>query len=441
MSAFDTRPLTDLPSSASDCATIGTGKLRSERTQISALQVVLKVAERCNINCTYCYYFNGGDEEALSKPAIIAKDTIDQVASYLAQGVKDLEIPTLYVSFHGGEPLMMKPELFDYACTAIREKIGTTAKVGFIVQTNGTIWNERFAEVFRKHQISVGVSLDGGKKENDRYRLDHRGKSTYDRIAVKIDAMKRSGFGAEKRPLSCISVLDSQNDYATVYTELRAMGFQALNFLLPDRSHDSKLANEDPPEAYGRVLSDIAKLYFEEDDESISVRQLDAVLHFFQKLKPVTESSSKEEKAERERVDYEIMVIHSDGTVALNDSYMPALAWWKATPQLHVADSTVRDYVDLSIRDQLNRQLAILPGPCMQCEWRGICRGGDAENRFSVDSGFDNPSIYCSALKQFYAEIMRKLEEGGYPEDELRNVLASAASAADMRSASMREVS
>jgi len=36
---------------------------------IEALQVVYKVAERCNINCTYCYYFNMGEDTALTRPA------------------------------------------------------------------------------------------------------------------------------------------------------------------------------------------------------------------------------------------------------------------------------------------------------------------------------------------------------------------------------------
>lgn len=403
---------------------------RSDRTQIRALQVVLKVAERCNINCTYCYYFNGGDDEALSKPTVISKDTLDEVAAYLAQGVRDLKIPVLYLSFHGGEPLMMKPELFDYACEVIREKVGAAAKVGYIVQTNGTIWNDRFAEVFRKHQVSVGISLDGGKSENDRYRLDHRGKSTYERIIRKIDAMRATGFGQDGRPLSCISVLDSRNDYTKVYSDLRAQGFRSLNFLLPDRSHDTKLETGDKPEDYGRVLSDIARFYFAEDDIEISVRQLDAVLYHFQKWKELPVPSA-EDGPQLQQVDYEIMVIHSDGSVALNDSYMPALAWWKETPKLHVADSTVRDYVDLRVRDDLIRSLEKLPAACAQCEWRGICRGGDAENRFSSVNGFDNPSVYCAALKDFYAAIRQCLVEGGYPEDEIERVLESKAAIAD----------
>jgi hypothetical protein len=32
------------------------------------VEVVLKVAERCNIDCTYCYMFNKGDESFRRKP-------------------------------------------------------------------------------------------------------------------------------------------------------------------------------------------------------------------------------------------------------------------------------------------------------------------------------------------------------------------------------------
>ncbi|HEV2739171.1 MAG TPA: hypothetical protein VGU66_11380, partial [Candidatus Elarobacter sp.] len=36
------------------------------------LSVVLKVAERCNLACPYCYFFFGGDDSYLLHPAFIS---------------------------------------------------------------------------------------------------------------------------------------------------------------------------------------------------------------------------------------------------------------------------------------------------------------------------------------------------------------------------------
>ena len=57
---------------ASEPAVVRAGSRRrewnaAEPDSIEALQVVYKIAERCNINCSYCYYFNMGDETPMLK--------------------------------------------------------------------------------------------------------------------------------------------------------------------------------------------------------------------------------------------------------------------------------------------------------------------------------------------------------------------------------------
>src|SRR5580765_3806373 len=74
---------------------------------IEALQVVYKVAERCNINCTYCYYFNMGEDTALTRPANASLAVTESLARWIAQGCAELRIPSVNVTFHGGEPAMI----------------------------------------------------------------------------------------------------------------------------------------------------------------------------------------------------------------------------------------------------------------------------------------------------------------------------------------------
>ena len=44
-----------------------------QMTKHKALTVILKLTERCNLNCAYCYYFNGNDHSFKSKPAVFKK--------------------------------------------------------------------------------------------------------------------------------------------------------------------------------------------------------------------------------------------------------------------------------------------------------------------------------------------------------------------------------
>lgn len=69
---------------------------------------VIKTAERCNINCTYCYFFNKNDQSYKIHPPIMSKITLQQVADFMLEGCEKFHIKHLIVCFHGGEPLMQK---------------------------------------------------------------------------------------------------------------------------------------------------------------------------------------------------------------------------------------------------------------------------------------------------------------------------------------------
>ena len=48
--------------------------------------IVLKIAQRCNLNCTYCYVYNRGDDSWRGRPPIISVDVIEAVGRRVAVG-------------------------------------------------------------------------------------------------------------------------------------------------------------------------------------------------------------------------------------------------------------------------------------------------------------------------------------------------------------------
>lgn len=47
--------------------------------------VLIKVASRCNINCSYCYVYNMGDSSWEDMPNFVSRDTIAAIADNLAK--------------------------------------------------------------------------------------------------------------------------------------------------------------------------------------------------------------------------------------------------------------------------------------------------------------------------------------------------------------------
>jgi uncharacterized protein len=152
-----------------------------DHTRLLRLQVILKTVERCNINCSYCYYFHGSDRSWKQRPATLSDETADAVVRFLTDGARDLQIPEVEVVFHGGEPMMQSRRRFHRLCNSLRAAFADhPSALSLAMQTNGTLVNEAWCQLLDEHRVSVGVSLDGTKEINDIHRVDHRGRSTYD---------------------------------------------------------------------------------------------------------------------------------------------------------------------------------------------------------------------------------------------------------------------
>ncbi len=65
--------------------------------------ILLKVASRCNINCSYCYVYQQGDMSWQGMPKHMSASTVENVIRQLAALHEDQEHP-FAVILHGGEP-------------------------------------------------------------------------------------------------------------------------------------------------------------------------------------------------------------------------------------------------------------------------------------------------------------------------------------------------
>jgi Fe-coproporphyrin III synthase len=116
--------------------------------------VVWNMGRRCNLKCVHCYARSKDIEYQNELTTKQGKELIDDLAQF--------KVPVIL--FSGGEPTMRKdlPELALYA----RSK-GMRA----VISTNGTLIDKKMARVLKDIGLSyVGVSLDGMKETNDKFR-------------------------------------------------------------------------------------------------------------------------------------------------------------------------------------------------------------------------------------------------------------------------------
>lgn len=112
--------------------------------------VVWNLTNRCNLKCLHCYASAGSESYELTTDQCF--EVIDKLSNF--------KVPLIL--FSGGEPLL-RADIFDIAEYAKKKKIRT------VLSTNGTLIDKDVAENLGVFEY-VGVSLDGLKGINDRFR-------------------------------------------------------------------------------------------------------------------------------------------------------------------------------------------------------------------------------------------------------------------------------
>jgi radical SAM protein with 4Fe4S-binding SPASM domain len=67
-------------------------------------QMLVKVASRCNIDCTYCYWFR--DAAVYDKPKLMSADVLERLLQRVEEHVARHSLPDFPLILHGGEPLI-----------------------------------------------------------------------------------------------------------------------------------------------------------------------------------------------------------------------------------------------------------------------------------------------------------------------------------------------
>lgn len=137
------------------------GPVRMART---APAVLAQPTSLCNLDCTYCY---------LPDRAVANRMTVE-VADAVAAGVREWsrEHPVA-VLWHGGESLAVGEEYL----RRLMDRFGPGGEhpVTHALQTNATLIDQRWCELFASRGVRVGVSLDGPGSANEA-RVDRRGR-------------------------------------------------------------------------------------------------------------------------------------------------------------------------------------------------------------------------------------------------------------------------
>ncbi|HSW74712.1 MAG TPA: radical SAM protein [Candidatus Saccharimonadales bacterium] len=166
-----------------------------------------------NSGCNYCYVFEDYDPDV--KPAVMDSETTVRYAERIAEHAATRKLSVVRAVMHGGEALLY-PKKIDEAATALRTLL--SCELGISLQTNGTIDIEKHIPMLQRHNISVGVSIDGGREAFNRHRRGRKGEDVYDRVVHTANILRRSGL-----TWGILGVIDPRNNPEEVVEDLAAL--------------------------------------------------------------------------------------------------------------------------------------------------------------------------------------------------------------------------
>ena len=382
----------------------GTAPHRGVNIENQLDTVLIKTASRCNIDCSYCYVYQGPDTTWRIQPKRMLPEVLTAVCDRLIEQAERQDAGFAIV-LHGGEPLLLGFNDLAALLRGLRSCL-PPERYPISIQTNGILLSEKLLDLFAETRTSASVSIDGPPEVNDLARLNHRGTSTF---AETMRGIRLLSSHSESAFLfaGTLSVIQPALNPALVYEFLKELGTPSMDFLLQDGNHDRLPPGKvrfDSTE-YGEWLSQLLDLYLS-DSSPIPIRLVDDV------IKLCLGGASQKEGRGKDR--YGILIVETNGEIRKNDTLRTSFdgadrfggQWNVITTPLSMVLSS-NEYVAYT-----GMQVPTCSS-CRSCKLLAICGGGMPLYRWSANRGYDNPSVYCHDHAVFIRHAIAQLDRLG----------------------------
>ena len=364
-------------------------------------QVVVKLNRACNLACDYCYYINDTTPNyGLRMPIGRLANFLDEYAAYCAcQSKKG------FVVLHGGEPLLMGVE---YIQKVLDHPAVVSGQLKIQIQTNGTLLNDEWISLFLKHNVRVGISLDGPRDIHDKGRKSRNGKGSYEQVIDGIQLLIR-----RQCPFGVLTVISPEADGGEVFRHHVDLGIKGMDFLLPISNH--ALAQQNAIDHHGitRFLLQVFNAWYDLDDSRVVVRIFNELIdRFAGRWNPFNPIGSNRWE--------DLVTLETDGQICSHEDliYVDRATTGRSYyhTSLNIDTCSMREAEEAMVALWSSLGSNRLPTDCLSCEVNHMCHGGHVGSRYGIDGSFDHRSLHCPTLYLVSKTIRAVLGKLGFAE-------------------------
>ncbi|GAO01394.1 anaerobic sulfatase maturase [Anaeromyxobacter sp. PSR-1] len=362
----------------------------------------------CNLDCRYCFFLS---KEALypDGPARMSDATLD---AYVRQLLESHRGPQVTVAWQGGEPALLGLDFYRRAVAAVERHRRPGQAVEYTFQTNGTLLDDAWCDFFRAHDVLVGLSVDGPRELHDAYRVDRRGRGTFDRVVRGWRLLEHHGV---ERNVLCTVNAANQGHGRIVYRFFRdELGARWVQFIpvverataealaagadgsagrrrpLYTQAGDRVTDRSVGAEGYGRFLVDVFEEWIRHDVGRVFVQLFDVTLEarFGRHLLCLHAPTCGAGPALEANGDVYACDHFVEPAYLLGNLHATHLAELVASPRQRRFGQDKRD---------------ALTAECRRCPVLAACNGGCPKDRFARSAdGEPGHNYLCPGLRRFF---------------------------------------
>ena len=358
--------------------------------------VVIQPTPFCNLNCDYCYLPNRHQKHRLSLDLLepIFKNLFQ--SQYLGR--------QFTVVWHAGEPLTMPVSFYESAFDKIdllnREYNSNHCQIFHSLQTNGTLINQAWCDLFKKYRVKVGVSLDGPAFLHDAHRQTRKGLGTHASAMRGISLLQANKIGFSVIAVLTNDSLDFPDEIFNFFIEhqIRNVGFNIEETEGANKS--SSLEKDSVEERYRAFMTRLYELA-KSTKGYFKVREFEQTKSFIYRERNTLQGQF---------TPFTMINIAYNGDFS---TFSPELLSMKSLDYGDFILGNVRQNSFDSVCqtdkfNRINRDIQAGVKLCQRtCPYYSLCGGGAPSNKYFENGSFaTSETMYCRYTKKIITNIV-----------------------------------
>lgn len=322
-------------------------------------------------------------------------------------------LPSFNIVLHGGEPTLWPYDNFKRLLEYIERLRATKIDIQVTLQTNMLVFDVALFQLFKMYRVSIGISLDGPFQINDKYRVDHGGRGSYERVINNVhDALDQDYASILGGFLSVAQPEVPPDEFLQWCDDLP---LRRVNVLWPIQFH-----HQNPPwkliglsaykanPIYGIWFSEVFKIWWQKDDPTLYIRL------FFNLIELLLGSKAHIDSLVNDTLD--MFVINTDGSIEYSD-YFRSFTDGGAKTEFNIIVDDIQSLENDVLFSFCLKLASHIPTECKGCLHEHICGGGFLPGRMTIEQLLPTgKSVLCYDQFHFFSSCINIMSNSNkYP--------------------------